>query len=149
MKKLIITLCLLFSFSLCLFAEPEVISTSTKIPFVLRGEWYSISYSDTLGETEDKAYKPVYRVTSDTIISRSQMAVDKIVYVQKFSFNKNNNIGYALYSEDDVTAYLVLFYANLGGLPIVYIFKNKEEQCRMLINIVKQSEGGGEGDENN
>lgn len=136
MKKLVIILCLLFSFSLCLFAEPEIISTSTKIPFVLRGEWYSISDSDTLGETEDKAYKPVYRVTSDTIISHSQIAADKIVYVQKFSFN-NTNIGYALYSEDDVTAYLVLFYADTCGLPIVYIFKNKEEQCRMLIHIVK------------
>ena len=136
MKKLVIILCLLFSFSLCLFAEPEIISTSTKIPFVLRGEWHSISYSDTLGETEDKAYKPVYRVTSDTIISHSQIAVDKIVCVQKFSFN-NTNIGYALYSEDDVTTYLVLFYADTCGLPIVCIFKNEKEQCRMLIHIVK------------
>lgn len=147
MKRLITTLCLLISFSLCLFAEPEVISTSTKIPFELRGEWYSLSYSENRGETEDKTYKPVFRVTKDTVISRSYILIDKIVSVQKFSFNKNNNIGYALYSEDGVTVYLVLFYADLGGLPLVYIFKDTKEQCRMLINIVKQNKGGV--DENN
>lgn len=147
MKRLITTLCLLISFSLCLFAEPEVISTSTKIPFELRGEWYSLSYSEDLGQTEDRNYRPVFRVTRDTVIYQSPVFTDKIVCVQKFSFNKNNNIGYALHSEDDITIYLVLFYKDTGGLPIVYIFKDKQEQCRILVNIVKQNEGGV--DENN
>lgn len=133
MKRLIITFIILLSVSLCLFAEPKTLNLYSEIPFELRGTWYSLWFSEDQGETEDTKYQPLFAVDSDTIATVHY--VDYIISAEKLQFNEG--IGYALYSKDNVTVYLVMFYTDTGDLPIVYVFRNKKEQCRSYIKIVK------------
>ena len=137
MKKLtavfsiLLTVTFLFLFSSSLFAEPKSINIYTEIPFELRGTWYSLWFSDDQGKTEDKTYQPLFVVTRKML--GSQYFSDFIVSAEKLQFNEG--IGYALYSEDKMTVYLVMFYTETGDLPIVYVFKNKKEQYRSCIEI--------------
>ena len=139
MKKLIsvfillLSVVLLFLFSSGLFAEPKTLNLYSEIPFELRGTWYSLWFSEDQGETEDTKYQPLFAVDSDTIATVHY--VDYIISAEKLQFNEG--IGYALYSKDNVTVYLVMFYTDTGDLPIVYVFRNKKEQCRSYIKIVK------------
>ena len=133
MKRLIITFIILLSVSLCLFAEPKTLNLYTEIPFELRGTWFSLSYSEDQGKTEDDTYRPLLVVTR-TMVGSAYYS-DYIISAEKFQFKEA--IGYALYSEDNVTTYLVMFYPDTEDLPVVYIFKNKIEQCRSCIKIVK------------
>lgn len=139
MKKLIavfillLSVALLFLFSSGLFAEPKTLNLYSEIPFELRGTWYSLWFSEDQGKTEDTKYQPLFAVDSDTIATVHY--VDYIISAEKFQFKEG--IGYALYSEDNITTYLVMFYPDTEDLPVVYIFKNKIEQCRSCIKIVK------------
>lgn len=138
MKKITTILCLLLLFSLCLFAEPKIIGTSTEIPPELTGTWFSLSYSEDQGKTQDYKYEPIFNVTTDSIVSSD--FTDKIISVEKFRLDKST--GYILHSEDKETIYVVVFYPDTGNLPLVYIVQNKKEQCRILVNIVKDYNGG-------
>lgn len=133
MKRLIITFIILLSVSLGLFAEPKTLNLYSEIPFELRGTWYSLWFSEDQGKTEDTKYQPLFAVDNDTIATVHY--VDYIISAEKLQFNEG--IGYALYSKDNVTVYLVMFYTDTGDLPIVYVFRNKKEQCRSCIKIVK------------
>ena len=119
--------------SVNLFAEPETINLYTEIPVELRGTWLSLSYTEDQGETKEYAKGPIYNAVEDSVNNNSYS--DKIISAEKFLLD--GRVGYALYSEDRITVYIILAHPDNENYFVLILFENKIERFRSIIKIAK------------
>lgn len=135
MKKYFLPVLLLLFVSITVIAEPPIKGENIRpdIPEELHGVWYTIAYSKDQGRTVTEVYKPMFLVSS-RIISSSTYA-DEIVAVEIVTFNEGP--GYVIYSKKTSTVYIITFIKSSFDIPLLYIYKNKEETFRGYIAVVK------------
>lgn len=133
MKKFILISLSIILLCSIVWADSSPIKRFDNIPSELRGTWYSLEFSTDEGTTQDETYRP--------LIKASQFYLTTAYYSDRIirSEMSNNMLGssYVLFSEDEISFYMVVFYKEAPATPIVYMFKNGIEQYRACVKIVK------------
>lgn len=135
MKKLFLSLVLLITIGCSVWAVNKVnfVKEYDGIPVELRGVWYSLNFSMDEGETEDTQYRPLF-IASRVILATTYYS-DRIMKTELYEHTYGPS--YLLYSEEEGTVYLVVFYKELPDTPVVYMYKSGKEQFRSCVKIVK------------